>query len=216
MKTILSAANAVIAIVFGVLVLLGYFLPKYKIISDLGGQLLQWAIFLAVFALLVGIANLVGVHFKKIATRQRGAAYSAVLLLALLLTLALVGLDLATTDGNGPAGFWSLWLFNSIQIPIEISLLALLAIVLALTAARLLGRRPNTFTVIFLLTVVVVLLGAAPLYLVGEVAPLSTLRNLATNLLAVGGARGLLLGVALGTIATGLRVLMGADRPYGG
>ena len=215
MKTILSAANAVIAIVFGVLVLLGYFLPKYKIISDLGGQLLQWAIFLAVFALLVGIANLVGVHFKKIATRQRGAAYSAVLLLALLLTLALVSLDLATGD-NGPAGFWSLWLFNSIQIPIEISLLALLAIVLALTAARLLGRRPNTFTVIFLLTVVIVLLGAAPLYLVGEVLPLNTLRGWATNLLAVGGARGLLLGVALGTIATGLRVLMGADRPYGG
>jgi hypothetical protein len=25
-----------------------------------------------------------------------------------------------------------------------------------------------------------------------------------------------LLGVALGTIATGLRILMGADRPYGG
>ena len=215
MKTILSAANAVIAIVFGVLVLLGYFLPKYKIISDLGGQLLQWAIFLAAFAMLVGILNLVSAHIKKISTRQRGAAYSAVLLLALVLTLALVSLDLATGD-NGPAGFWSLWLFNSIQIPIEISLLALLAIVLALTAARLLGRRPNTFTVIFLLTVVIVLLGAAPLYLVGEVAPLSTLRNLATNLLAVGGARGLLLGVALGTIATGLRVLMGADRPYGG
>ena len=213
MKTILSAANAVIAIVSGLLVLLCYFLPQ--IFGGLGGQLLQWAIFLAAFAMLVGILNLVSVHLKKISTRQRGAAYSAVLLLALVLTLALVSLDLATGD-NGPAGFWSLWLFNSIQIPIEISLLALLAIVLALTAARMLGRRPNTFTVIFLLTVVIVLLGAAPLYLVGEVAPLNTLRSLATNLLAVGGARGLLLGVALGTIATGLRVLMGADRPYGG
>ena len=213
MKTILSAANAVIAIASGLLVLLGYFLPQ--IFGGLGGHMLQWAIFLAAFAMLVGILNLVSAHIKKISTRQRGAAYSAVLLLALVLTLVLVSLDLAT-GSNGPAGFWSLWLFNSIQIPIEISLLALLAIVLALTAARLLGRRPNTFTVIFLLTVVIVLLGAAPLYLVGEVAPLSTLRNLATNLLAVGGARGLLLGVALGTIATGLRVLMGADRPYGG
>ena len=213
MKTILSAANAVIAIASGLLVLLGYFLPQ--IFGGLGGHMLQWAIFLAAFAMLVGILNLVSAHIKKISTRQRGAAYSAVLLLALVLTLALVSLDLATGD-NGPAGFWSLWLFNSIQIPIEISLLALLAIVLALTAARMLGRRPNTFTVIFLLTVVIVLLGAAPLYLVGEVAPLNTLRSLATNLLAVGGARGLLLGVALGTIATGLRVLMGADRPYGG
>ena len=213
MKTILSAANAVIAIASGLLVLLGYFLPQ--IFGGLGGHMLQWAIFLAAFAMLVGILNLVSAHIKKISTRQRGAAYSAVLLLALVLTLILVSLDLAT-GSNGPAGFWSLWLFNSIQIPIEISLLALLAIVLALTAARLLGRRPNTFTVIFLLTVVIVLLGAAPLYLVGEVLPLNTLRGWATNLLAVGGARGLLLGVALGTIATGLRVLMGADRPYGG
>jgi hypothetical protein len=30
------------------------------------------------------------------------------------------------------------------------------------------------------------------------------------------GARGILLGVALGTVATGLRILIGADRPYGG
>jgi hypothetical protein len=28
------------------------------------------------------------------------------------------------------------------------------------------------------------------------------------------GARGILLGVALGTVATGLRVLLGIDRPY--
>ena len=34
--------------------------------------------------------------------------------------------------------------------------------------------------------------------------------------LAAGGARGILIGVALGTITTGLRILMGFDRPYGG
>ena len=32
---------------------------------------------------------------------------------------------------------------------------------------------------------------------------------------AVAGARGLLLGIALGAIATGLRVLLAIDRPYG-
>jgi len=32
---------------------------------------------------------------------------------------------------------------------------------------------------------------------------------------AVGGARGLLLGVALGSITAGLRVLLATDRPYG-
>jgi hypothetical protein len=31
---------------------------------------------------------------------------------------------------------------------------------------------------------------------------------------ALAGARGILLGAALGTAATGLRVLLGIDRPY--
>ncbi len=33
--------------------------------------------------------------------------------------------------------------------------------------------------------------------------------------LVTGAARGIVLGVALGAITTGLRVLLGADRPYG-
>ena len=35
-------------------------------------------------------------------------------------------------------------------------------------------------------------------------------------MLSRGGARGLLIGIALGTLLTGLRVLFGVDRPYGG
>jgi hypothetical protein len=32
----------------------------------------------------------------------------------------------------------------------------------------------------------------------------------------LGGARGILIGVSLGILTTGLRVLFGTDRPYGG
>jgi hypothetical protein len=41
-------------------------------------------------------------------------------------------------------------------------------------------------------------------------------RNFLVHGLASGGARGILIGVALGTIATGLRVIIGSDRPYDG
>jgi hypothetical protein len=37
-----------------------------------------------------------------------------------------------------------------------------------------------------------------------------------TGMISSGGARGLLIGVALGTLLTGIRVLFGIDRPYGG
>jgi hypothetical protein len=36
------------------------------------------------------------------------------------------------------------------------------------------------------------------------------------NVFSTGGARGLLIGIALGVLLTGLRVIFGVDRPYGG
>jgi hypothetical protein len=109
-----------------------------------------------------------------------------------------------------------MWIFNYIQMPIETSLLAILAVTLAYAGARLLSRRPNGFTILFILIVIFVLLGTTPLIFFGEVRFLSILRNLIIQVPAVAGARGILLGVALGAIATGIRILLGSDRPYGG
>jgi hypothetical protein len=51
----------------------------------------------------------------------------------------------------------------------------------------------------------------------GEIGALNDfLRPWFQHVLAMGGARGILLGVALGTLTTGLRVLFGVERPYGG
>lgn len=207
MKAIFSVTNAVIAIAAGVLVLLGYFIPD--LFGSIRALLLQWAIILAAFALLVGIWNLFSVHMHKVSQGKASSVYSSVLIIALILTIIIVGI-------NGPTGFWSLWVFNHIQVPVEISLLAILAVVLVYAGARVLSRRLNGFTILFISTVLIVLLGTAPLYLVGDIPLLSSLRSLIFQVLSVAGARGLLLGVALGTIATGLRILMGVDRPYGG
>jgi len=207
MRKILPIANAIIAVGAGVLVLLGYFLPG--IFGSIQSVLIQWAIILAAFALLLGVINLVLVHWKKVSTKQPGNIYSVVLLLSLVLTVIVVSL-------SGPTGFWSLWIFNTFQVPVEISLLAVLAIVLVYAGARLISRRPKWYTVLFIATALIVLLGSAPLFLLGEFTPLSALRAWLSQVPAMAGARGLLLGVALGTIATGLRILMGLERPYGG
>jgi hypothetical protein len=62
---------------------------------------------------------------------------------------------------------------------------------------------------------VLVLIGITPLPFFGQISLLGSLRNWLATVPALAGARGLLLGIALGTIATGLRILMGVDRPYG-
>lgn len=207
MKNILPATNAVIAIISASIVLLGYFFPG--LLGGIQSTLIGWAIILAAFALLLGIFNLGIVHWKKIGSEGKGSVYSVVLLVSLVLTMIIVGI-------SGPAGSFSLWVFNSIQVPAEISLLAVLAFVLVYAAARLLTRRPKWYTILFLVTVVLVLLGSAPLFFLGEVSLLSSIRSWLAQVPAVAGARGLLLGVALGTVATGLRILIGIDRPYGG
>jgi hypothetical protein len=205
-KSPFSILNAVIAITTGVVVLVGYFVPFLADIRDL---LLQWAVILAAFALLVGVANLLLVHLKRMGTVKKGSIYSLVLWIAFILTVVVVAL-------NGPTGSWSVFIINHFQIPVESTLMALLAITLAVASMRLLRRRAGLFSYVFIGAALLVLLGIAPLYGVGEIAVLSHVRTWITGVLSVAGARGILLGVALGTVATGIRVLMGVDRPYGG
>jgi hypothetical protein len=207
MKTIFSFVNVAIAVAAGALVFLGYAFPD--LLGSVRETLLQWAVILAAFALLVGITNLIQAHWQKVTTKQPKSVYSLVVLASLIITILVTGL-------SGPSGRWSLWIYNNLQVPIEISLMAVLAVVLAYVAVRLMRRRMTWYTGVFIVTVLLVLLSTAPLYIIGEVAVLNSLHTLIADILAVAGARGLLLGVALGTIAAGLRVLMGADRPYGG
>jgi hypothetical protein len=49
-----------------------------------------------------------------------------------------------------------------------------------------------------------------------QVPALTTLQTWVTQVPAVAGARGILIGITLGILATGLRILIGSDRPYEG
>lgn len=207
MTRILGLISIAVAVAIGVVVLLGFFVDLPLLIS-VRVTFLRWAVILASIALVVGVLNLLGVHWRKVSGSQPGSIYSVVLIVSLLATLVVAGFF-------GPTASWSMWIFNYIQVPIETSLMAILAVVLAYAAARLLNRRLNLFSLIFLGTALLVLVGTASLPGL-NVPALNDLRAWFERVPATAGARGILLGVALGTIATGLRILMGADRPYRG
>jgi hypothetical protein len=198
--------TAVIAIAAGVLVLGGYFFPPLANIQTL---LLNWAILLTGVAALVGIFNLISVHTDKVRRQEKGSIYSAVLVIALVATF-IAGITLRPDNAAMQI------LMNGIIIPVEASLMGLLTISLIYAAIRLLRRRANMMSVVFLVTAVLLILGSATLPF-GNIPLLGNLvRPWVTQILALGGARGILIGVALGTLTTGLRILFGADRPYGG
>jgi hypothetical protein len=196
------------AIAFGLIVLLGYFIPL-PIFAYLRQEIILWAIILAAFGVLVGVANLLAVHLEKIRRRQRGYIYSLLLVLSLVITAAFGFLLGPQNPGLRQA-------VEAVIVPVEASLMAILTVTLLYACIRLFRRRLDIMTVVFLVTAWLILLGTAPLPF-AEIGVLNyLLRPWLIHVPAVAGARGLLIGIALGTLLTGLRILLGADRPYGG
>jgi hypothetical protein len=140
---------------------------------------------------------------------EKGGVYSALLVIGLVATL-LFGMILRPNHAAMQI------VMNGVILPAEAALMGLLTISLIYAAIRLLRRRPEVMTAVFLISAALLLLGSATLPF-GDIPIIGTLlRPWVTQILALGGARGILIGVALGTLTTGLRVLFGADRPYGG
>jgi hypothetical protein len=196
MNIIRRTIPRILAVVFGVVTFL-----ILSIAPAEGALLTGWASFLAAAALILGIINLFSVHLRR---SFRGNGYSLVLVISLAATLIL--------------GFTGLFggadtIFTYIQAPLEAALGALLAFFLFFAALRLLHRKHNLWTVLFLATVILVLLGITPLpaFLSDIFAQVSYFISL---IFVSAGMRGILIGVALGTITVTLRLILGSEQPY--
>jgi hypothetical protein len=203
---VLSIAVAMIA---GVLILLGYFFPVGSLLA-FRNILLEWAIILSAVAIFVGGINLLIVHLEKIRTQKKGSTYSYLLVFSLIVTI-LIGLI-----PPGPSGPYLGFLLDAIIVPAETTLMALLAVTLIYASIRLLGRRADLMSFLFLGFALLTLLAAVS-FPFGKLPFLGDIvQPLLVQPFVSGGTRGILLGVALGALTTGLRVLFGIDRPYGG
>jgi hypothetical protein len=184
------------------LVTLADFFYKHPLLDILGTTFREWTILLAAFALLVGLANLLLVHFLRVARRtEPDAGHSA---LVLLTTLIVIGV-----------GFWfglpsepMTWIFDHLYLPLQGAFLALAAFFLA-TAAYRAFRAHNIETFLMLAAALIVLVGQIPLTNIAAQA-----KEWVLSVPSEAGVRGLLIGVALGTLATGVRLIVGLDRPY--
>lgn len=198
--------TAAFAIASGLIVLLGYFLPIQPLLQ-MRLILTDWAIVIAGFAVLIGIFNLISVHMEKVRSRQKGSLYGVLLILSLIITF---GFGLLF----GPEASLMRLAVDAVIVPVESALMAILAVTLVYASIRLLRRRVDVMSVIFLVVAVLFLFAIMPTPF-GQIPGGQIILNL-TGMMARGGARGLLIGIALGTLLTGLRVLFGIDRPYGG
>ncbi len=190
---------------FGSVVFLSYLVPGVSAIQE---PLIDWAVIVGTVALIfLGGLNVLAVHWNKIRHLQPGWVYSLFLWLGF-------GVMLATGFAEGPDGELISLIFKHVQFPLQATIFSLLAFFVA-TAAYRAFRLRSLESLVFILVAVVVLLGQIPGW--GLDALRKTLpwaREWILTVMSLGGARGILLGVALGTIVVGIRLLIGIDRPY--
>ena len=214
----------------GFVLIVAYFVP---VAESWGEQVSIWFDVLASMAFLLGGGNLLKVHLRKVDSRDAGWAYSAVTLVAFAITLT-VGLLKVGGHPNPqyPASsswssqysevgtpFW--WIYEYPFVPLTATVFALLAFYVASAAFRAFRAR-NTEAVLLLATAFIILLGRtfAGVYLTGWLPDwLSGLRieNLSVDIMrvfATAGNRAIMIGVALGTAAVSLKILLGVDRSH--
>src|SRR5512140_2716606 len=143
----------VLAIAAGLVILAGYFVPA---VAPIQAIILNWTIIRWGVATLVGVLNLVLVHGGKIAGREKGGVYSAILLVCLVATFVF-GLVV------GPDHPAMRRLVNGIIVPVEATLMAVLAITLLYASIRLLRRRTDLMSVVFLASAALMLVASATL-----------------------------------------------------
>ena len=204
MKKILSI---LIASLTGLAVLAGYYFQEK--LAPVLSLLMNWGILLIGTSLLIGVGYLVRMHVLRVQIRQKRSVYSIIVLIAFIVTL-IAGLLLGTQSDA-----YRDWVLN-IQIPVETSLLAIFAVILLSSGLYLVRTRGWTpMSIGFLLGALI----ALTFYLnIMRISPeseawqwLSFIRRL-----PLAGLRGILIGMALGGLIVGLRVLLTIDRPFDG
>jgi hypothetical protein len=208
MGRIWGILGTVIVIVVGLFTLFGLTTqgPFFGTLADL---LLQIVTITIAVTVLIGIFNLLTVHLRRVRGRSRGWGYSLVLVISLLAVILLTLLERANVLTSEPA--LTTILLEQVQVSIESALASLLLFALVYGAYRVLRKRVSGWGFIFVLAILLVLAGALPL---PELAQVQALRDWLMAVPVSAGARGILLGIALATVVTGLRVLIGQDRSY--
>ena len=179
----------------------------------IGQMLIQLVTVVGALALIVGVLNLITVHIGKLSGAPTGAIYSAITLLtfiALVVVHILQRLGILKVGTATDSPLLTLTLMDTIQVVIESALAGLLFFFLVFAAYRMMRRRVTVWGLLFVSTLILVLIGS----ITDTNSLLAGVREFILRVPVGAGTRGLLIGIAIGTIVVGARVLIGQDRVF--
>jgi hypothetical protein len=196
----------VILILTGIFVLAGYFFQSQ--LSPVIEMIINWGILLLGMMGILGVFYLVRMHFIRVLKGKKGAFYSIVLIV-MFIVVAILGFVASSTNQ-----FYRDLILN-VQIPVEASLLGIIAVSLMITSLRLVRTKGWTpLTIAFMISALLTLFVNLGMFSFGE-GSIGAISIWIFQRLQIAGARGLLIGMAIGGLIVGLRYLLTIERPFG-
>jgi hypothetical protein len=181
------------------------FIPHHKI-QALNGELLEWTTIVYAFALILGSVSLWKSHARKIRQKTPGWPYS-VATLGMFTTVTVLGVWKGVGDGS-PVSH----IYNMVNAPLASTMFALLAFFIASAAFRAFRAR-NVEATLLLTTAILMMIGRVS---VGEFlwAGFPGFTEWLLDVPNLAAKRAVAIGVGLGAVSTGLKIILGIERSY--
>ena len=204
----------ILTFLVGIFMLAEVFIPswRYRVAFT---YVQEWGIVLVAGAYLMGLINLLQINLPIIRDRGADWPYKVVLILGLVITLV-VGFMSGVHRSDPGSGFY--FITHYFFDPLNATMFSLLAFFIASAAFRAFRAR-NVEATLLLITAMFLMFARIPW---GESFSeavfggpyLANIREWLLEVPNVAAKRAILIGSALGAVATGLRVILGLDRSH--
>ncbi len=189
---------------------LAFFIP-HRPFGGLQQKMLVWYSVVTGVAMLIGVQSLLNNHYKRI-RRGENIVYSSFLIAGFLVTFVLGVYSIrAYGDAFAPNSPF-MFIFNYAEVPLQSTMFALLAFFIASAAYRAMKIRTVEASLL-LIAAVIVMLGRVP---VGAQiwSGMPSFAEWIMQIPNLAAQRGILIGVALGSVGMSLRIILGIEKPY--
>ena len=190
----------------GILMMIQFFVP-HPVSVGFYDLTTKWVRIVYAFSLVLGVGSFVMYHTEKLRRRRPGWFYSIVALVAAAVS-TVVGLAWGVKQTSPLQNY----IFTPLLVPLNASMFAILAFYMASAAYRAFRARTKE-SALLLIAAFIVMLGMVPI----GATIWHKLPDLAEWILSVpnmAAKRAITFGVALGGIATALKVILGIERGW--
>lgn len=208
----------ILTAIVGLTFFVQFFVP-HRPMGFLTDMFSDWFSIIAAAAIWLGALNLMRVSLEKIYKKDRDWFFAAVTIASFLL-IVIIGFFFSNGRSFQEPGTKFDWLYINIYTPLMATMFALLAFFVASASYRAFRAR-NAQATVLLLAAFVVMLGRTPfgdwlssLIFLPKGWGISNLSNIVMNYFNVAGQRAIMIGIALGTVSTSLRIILGIERTY--